>query len=243
MAGLVRFNYGQSYLLRPDAIPLYLPELPLRAGIIEPVAGLTIPGSIRDAAPDAWGQRVVMQHLLGAQAKGGDPAAFGPLTYLLHSGSDRIGALDFQDRADVYVGRDQMTAPLEDLMTAADLVDEGLPLSPALDLALLHRSVVKGEYAAMELARRAGLTAAGVEIRRVMSRDVLLVARFDRAPGTRTRRAMVSALTILELDELMARYASYADLAQIVLERFTDGRRTLRELFARLAVAARRARA
>src|SRR3954463_2850757 len=130
VAGLVRFNYGQGYLARADAIPLYLPELPLRAGIIEPLGGLTIPGSIKDAGPDAWGQRVVMQHLLGAGVKGGDPAVFGPLTYLLHSGSDRIGALDFQERADVYASRDESTAPLEDLMTAADRVDEGLPLPP-----------------------------------------------------------------------------------------------------------------
>lgn len=42
--------------------------------------------------------------------------------------------------------------------------------------------------------------------------DVLLVERFDR-PASGGRRAMVSALTMLELDELMARYASYADLA------------------------------
>jgi serine/threonine-protein kinase HipA len=67
-----------------------------------------------------------------------------------------------------------------------------------------------------------------------MGRDVLLVERFDSTPGTRTRRALISALTILELDELMARYASYAELAQIILERFTDGRSTLRELFARI---------
>ena len=30
--GLVHFNYGKSYLERADAIPLYLPELPLQAG-------------------------------------------------------------------------------------------------------------------------------------------------------------------------------------------------------------------
>lgn len=88
---LVRFNYGRSYLARPEAIPLYLPELPLRPGAIEPLGGLTIAGAIKDAGPDAWGQRVVMQHLLGAGAKEGHPAVFGPLTYLLRSGSDRIG--------------------------------------------------------------------------------------------------------------------------------------------------------
>jgi len=262
--GIVRFNYGRSYLARPDAIPLYLPELPLRRGVIEPLGGLTIPGCIRDGGPDAWGQRVVMQHLLGTGAKDGDPAVFGPLTYLLRSGSDRIGALDFQERADVYSGREGSSAPLEDLMQAADWVGEGRPLPPALDLALLHGSsiggarpkallrsaggdliakfssstdtyaVVKGEFAAMELARRTGLDVVGVALERVMGREVLLVERFDRRPGTRQRRAMVSALTILELDEMMARYASYAALAQIVRERFTDARATLRELFARI---------
>jgi serine/threonine-protein kinase HipA len=262
--GIVRFNYGRSYLARREAIPLYVPELPLRPGAIEPLGGLTIPGCIKDAGPDAWGQRVVMQHLLGAGAKDGDPAVFGPLTYLLRSGSDRIGALDFQESADVYVSRDEKGAPVEDLMEAADRVGEGVALPPALDLALLHGSsvggarpkallkaeggdliakfssstdtyaIVKGEFAAMELARRAGLDVASVNLERVMGRDVLLVERFDRVPRTRQRRAMVSALTMLELDELMARYASYADLAQIVRERFTDGRPTLRELFARI---------
>lgn len=262
--GIVRFNYGRSYLDRSDAIPLYLPELPLRRGVIEPLRGLTIPGSIKDAGPDAWGQRVVMQHLLGAGAKDGDPAIFGPLTYLLRSGSDRIGALDFQESADIFVSRDEMSAPLSDLMEAAHRVDEGLPLPPALDLALLYGSsvggarpkallkedggdliakfssstdtypVVKGEFAAMELARRVGLDVAGVAVEQVMGRDVLLVERFDRAPGTRQRRLLVSALTMLGLDEMMARYASYADLAQIVRERFTDAPATLRELFARI---------
>ena len=262
--GIVRFNYGRSYLARREAVPLYLPELPLRRGLIEPLGGLTIPGCIRDAGPDAWGQRVVMQHLLGAGAHDGDPAVFGPVTYLLRSGSDRIGALDFQDHADVYVGREQASARLEDLMEAADYVVEGRPLPPALDIALLHGSsvggarpkalvkaaggdliakfssstdtyaVVKGEFVAMELARRAGLDTAGVELVSVMGRDVLLVERFDRVPGTQQRHAVVSALTILGLDELTARYASYADLAQIIRERFTDARATLRELFARI---------
>jgi serine/threonine-protein kinase HipA len=262
--GIVRFNYGRSYLDRPDAIPLYLPELPLRAGAIEPLGGLTMAGCIRDAGPDAWGQRVVMAHLLGAGAKDGDPAVFGPITHLLHSGSDRIGALDFQARSDLYVSRDDASAPLEDLMQAADLVNQNLPLPPALDLALLHGSsvggarpkalledagraliakfssstdtypIVKGEFAAMELARRAGLDVAAVELARVIGRDVLLVERFDRTSETEARRAMVSALTILELDEMMARYASYAALAQVVRERFTDARATLRELFARI---------
>ncbi len=263
--GIVNFNYGRSYLGRPDAVSIYLPELPLRPGRIAPLDGLTIAGAIKDAGPDAWGQRVVMHNLLETATEDEDPAVFGPLTYLLGSGSNRIGALDFQERSDVYVGRDEeTTATLTELMDAADAVGEGRRLPPAIDLALLHGSsvggarpkvhlkdgnrdliakfssrtdtyaVLKGEFAAMELARRAGLRAAKAELRQVMQRDVLLVERFDRVPGTRQRRALVSALTILGLDELMARYASYADLALLVRERFTDARTTLRELFARI---------
>ncbi|WP_267432927.1 HipA domain-containing protein [Sphingomonas sp. GM_Shp_1] len=45
---------------------------------------------------------------------------------------------------------------------------------------------------------------------------------------------MVSALTILELDEMQARYASYQDLAEKIRFRFINPTATLHELFARL---------
>jgi serine/threonine-protein kinase HipA len=45
---------------------------------------------------------------------------------------------------------------------------------------------------------------------------------------------MVSALTILGLGEMQARYASYEDLAEVVRSRFTDSAKTLRELFSRI---------
>lgn len=261
---IVEFNYGRSYLQRDDAIPIYLPELPLQRGAIAPPNGLRMAGAIDDAGPDAWGQRVIMQHILGTGAIDADPAELHPLTYLLGSGSDRIGALDFQESADTYVSRDDTDASLEELMQAADRVDRRLPLSPALDRALLHGSsvggarpkallsdharkliakfssttdsfsVVKGEFVAMDLARRAGLDVAGVTLAESMGKDVLLVERFDREPSTGARRAVVSALTILSLDEMMARYASYADLAEIVRQRFVDAPGTLRELFARI---------
>lgn len=181
-----------------------------------------------------------------------------------HRQSDRIGALDFQPAPDEFVPRGAGGASLAELAEAAELVEQGIPLSPALDQALLHGSsvggarpkalldddgrrliakfssttdtypVVRGEYAAMELARRVGLDVAPVELTQVLGKDVLLIERFDRPPDSAERRAVVSALTILELDELLARYASYADLAQAIRARFTDARDTLRELFARI---------
>lgn len=45
---------------------------------------------------------------------------------------------------------------------------------------------------------------------------------------------MVSALTLFELDEMMARYASYESLAEIIRHRFTNPSQTLKELFSRL---------
>ena len=261
---IVNFNYGQSYLRRDDAIAIYLPELPLRSGVIPPLADMALPGCIADAGPDAWGQRVIMHSKVGAGPGPGDPAALGPLTYLLESGSDRIGALDFQMSPETYTSRDAGSAPLEELMQSVERIEQGIPFSPVLDQALLHASsiggarpkallddggrkliakfstatdpysIVKGEYAAMELAKRAGLDVAPVELTRAQSRDVLLIERFDRVTRTGQRRAVVSALTILELGEMFARYASYADLAHVIRERFTDARRTLRELFARV---------
>jgi len=257
---LVTFTYGQSYLEREDHIPIYLPELPLGRGPISPLVG-DIPGCIADAAPDAWGQRVILNRLTGRADA--DPAELGPLTYLIESGSDRIGALDFQASPTEYVPRALERATLDELAEAAKLVEEEVPLSPELDQAILHGSsvggarpkalvddgearliakfssttdtfpVVKGEFVAMELARRAGIDVASVRLATAHGRDALLVERFDR-PGGGRRRAMVSALTMLGLDEAGARYGSYADLADQVRARFTEPKATLREIFSRI---------
>jgi len=82
------FNYGQSYLARTEAIALYDQELPLRAGQIPLKPGLNMPGCLRDASPDAWGRRVIINRLLGMGGRNTDPDLLGELTYLLESGSD-----------------------------------------------------------------------------------------------------------------------------------------------------------
>ncbi len=260
------FNYGRSYLARQDAMALYAPELPLRAGTIALLPGLNMPSCIRDASPDAWGRRVLINRKLGAH--GQDTAGFelDELTYLLESGSDRIGALDFQSSPIRYQPRLAQQPSLEDLQTAAEKVERGVPISPELDQALLHGtslggarpkvliddgdrkyiakfsasndlySVVKAEYIAMRLAHKAGLRVAPVHLRQAMGKDVLLIERFDRIRHENSwrRRAMVSALTLFELDEMLAAYASYDKLAEIIRHRFVDAKATLRELFARI---------
>jgi serine/threonine-protein kinase HipA len=260
------FNYGRSYLARRNAISLYEPELPLKSGTLPLLNGLWMPNCIRDAAPDAWGRRVIINRRLGVRGKEIDVAELDELTYLLESGSDRTGAIDFQSSATDYVARGSETASLDELLNVAERVEKGIPLSPDLDQALLHGSsiggarpkamivandkkyiakfssqndvynVVKAEYVAMRLAVKAGIKAASVSLRQTGGKDILLIERFDREK-TQTgwkRRAMVSALTLLELDEMMARYASYEDLATVIRHRFTAPKETLRELFARM---------
>lgn len=77
---------------------------------------------------------------------------------------------------------------------------------------------------------------AAVRLVRAANKDVLLIERFDRertAEGW-SRKAMVSALTLLELDDMMARYASHEDLAEIIRHRFTCPRDSRQALFSRL---------
>jgi len=260
------FNYGRSYLEIEGAIPLYLPELPLRPGAIPPEPGLSMAGCLRDGAPDAWGRRVILNKTFGIKGKDTDIGAIDELTYLLESGSDRIGALDFQLSPKDYVPRMAQAATLEELLTAAEKVEKGIALTPELDQALFHGSslggarpkamiedgdkkliakfssfsdtynVVKAEFIAMRLAAKAGLNVAPVRLTHVAGKDVLLVERFDRLRTDEgwQRKAMVSALTIFGLDEMMARYASYADLAEVIRHRFSQPKDTLRELFGRL---------
>lgn len=260
------FNYGKSYLERAESIPLYLPELPLQPGVLPLAPGLSMPSCIRDAAPDAWGRRIIINRRFGRRSAKIDVGQLDELTYLLESGSDRIGALDFQQSAKIYAPRDAQTATLQELMTGAERIEKGVPLTPALEQALLGGSslggarpkamiierdrkyiakfssqsditnVVKGEYVTMRLAAMIGLDVAPVRLVRVAKRDVLLIERFDREPEGAgwTRHMMVSALTLLGLDEMMGRYASYEDLAEIIRHRFAEPVEALRELYGRL---------
>lgn len=204
------FRYGRSYLERQDAIPLNLKELPLGADVINPIDNMTLPSSIRDGSPDAWGRRVIMNRIFGKQDADGQYADLDEMTYLLESGSDRIGAFDFQASATEYVPRLSRAATLEELLEAASLVEKGVPLSPELDQALNHGTsiggarpkalieaagakfvakfsassdrvnVVKNEYIAMRLAAICGMDVAPVKLAHALGKDVLLIERFDR---------------------------------------------------------------
>lgn len=137
------FAYGRRYLAREDAISLFPRELPLRSGSQEQAGG-TLPSCLRDASPDAWGRRVIINRLTGKTGAGADEADFNEMVYLLESGSDRIGALDFQLSPTEYQPREYQDASLAELQTASEYVEAGEPLPPALDQAIQHGSSIGG---------------------------------------------------------------------------------------------------
>ena len=258
----LRFNYGQGYLSRRDAIALQPFGLPLEEGALRPDIGLDAHGVIRDAAPDSWGMQVILRRRVGLDTQDSD--ALPLLTYLLDSGSNRVGALDFQTSSDHYQAR-TTDGTLAELVQAGERLAQGLPFSLELDDVLTFGTAVGGarpkallvdgvqqliakfsvstdtfpwmqaEAVGMELARRCGVHVAPTELTTAVGRDVLLVERFDR-PGSEARRLVLSALTLLGLHELAARHGTYVQLAELVRLHFDAPKTTLHELFRRIVV-------
>lgn len=254
---LFTFTYGKSYLENPEAIPLSPFELPLKAGVFFPEGMNTIHSCLRDSSPDAWGRRVI-EFRYGIQ--------LNELDYMLLSGNDRIGAIDFQRKSDQYEKVEQKIPKLEELLRITTIVEENLSLPKELEYALLcgtsiggarpkaliqdgnHHyiikfplstdsfNLIKAEYVGMRLAKLLGINVPNVSIRQVLEKEVLIVERFDREYKNSgfTRKLMLSALSLLKLNELEARYASYLDFADVLRQQSYNPKQDLIELYRRL---------
>ena len=206
------FAYGLRYLLRPGALevdPVALSirdKLAVRGKALFPPNNLPSFGGIRDAAPDAWGRRVIESRLKV-------PANSLPESaYLVHAGSQRVGALD------IRASRESSATPgfgtwnnLEYLMEAAQRIDEGLPVPAPLEEIFAEGSALGGarpkatvrddervlwlakfpsrrdalavpvvETATLRLAAAAGLSVPPLRLIELGSRTVMLIRRFDR---------------------------------------------------------------
>lgn len=252
------FTYARSYLDHTQAISLYVPELPLRRGAQEPLDGLTVPACLNDSTPDSWGERVIGNRL------GSGDAELSIETYMVESGSNRLGALDFQESPEEYRPRID-TAGLDELYDAAEKVLAGEPLNPAIGDALMNGTAIGGahpkvlvsddagveyiaklsvstdvhpwiraEAIAIELARQCGIEVPNARVIKSLGRDVLLIKRFDRALGGQ-RRHVVSGLTMLGFDALLgARYGSYPEMLDVLRELGREPRDLGRKLFERV---------
>lgn len=253
----IQFLYGRSYRARPDAITL-APSMDLAGGPFMARREGQLPGALADAAPDAWGRRVIEYRNAAA--------GFGELDYLRLTRGDGIGALSFQDQPDAFVQVPTKPATLSELRRAADALEHDRPLNAELAAALEHGTsiggarpkatlrdgkraliakfesssdrwaVVRAEWACLQLAGRCGIEVPKASLETVDGRDALVVERFDRlrAGKTEVRRHMLSALTLLDLDDTEARLASYPDLAEILRRLSSDGPGDAAQLYRRM---------
>ena len=261
--GVFQFRYARAYLEHPKAVSLYEPELPLRRGWIRPHSNMGIAGVLKDSGPDAWGQRVIHTRLSGSRDATALDIELDTLTYLLESGSNRIGGLDFQSSGELHTPRETGASLSELHQAAQDLVagtvsqdlvealqygtaiggarpkaiifdDNGAQWVAKFSLSTDVYPVVKAEAAGMRLAAHVGIDVPEVRVTNVGGRDVLLVRRFDRE-GDGTRRMMVSALTMIGFDDFLgARWSSYPELMDVLRKFAPSGDRLGRTLFERI---------
>jgi serine/threonine-protein kinase HipA len=206
------FAYGTGYLERresfePDPVSLAFGDRQgIRGKALFPVNGLAEFGGIRDAAPDAWGRRVI-EARLGAPAN-----SLLEVEYLLHAGGDRVGALDVRQARtspDSPSASDMHSLPY--VLQAAEAVENGAPVPASLETFLgagpsaggarpkaavrdddgalwLAKfpargdtfDVARAEACTLALARRCGLTVPEVRHLDLGGRSVMLIRRFDR---------------------------------------------------------------
>lgn len=230
------FVYGKNYRENLEAIPLSPFELPLTNEIVEPEGMRIMPSCIRDALPDAWGRRLVDYQYSNFHAN--------ELDYALLSGSDRIGAFDFQQSGTVYEPRelgnvslkaiDQLASALETdqsfSQTLAPILLQGTSVGGARPKCLINMDGVdyiakfslstdyyaslRAEFLAMRLAKLAGIEVADVLFKQIYGRDILLIKRFDRAYH---RKKMVRRLMLsgLSLLGFDEMEACYASYAEL----------------------------
>jgi len=208
------FVYGLRYLERPNAIEVDPVSLGLRdkdtvRGVeLHPVTGLVLFGAIRDAAPDAWGRRVI-------EARRKVPLNSLPESeYLLAAGANRVGALDVRSGLDAGETRGELgdVSKLDYFLEAAHRIEEGAPIPRRLEAFFDAGSAMGGarpkatvtdvegklwlakfpsrsdgydvplvEAATLKLASAAGLNVPRVEIVKLEPRrHVMLIERFDR---------------------------------------------------------------
>jgi serine/threonine-protein kinase HipA len=198
--------------------------------------------------------------------RGVAPNSLSEIDYMLGSGSNRFGALDFQVSRENYVPRGD-SATLEELHQAAAIVDEGRELSAGLDAALLHGTSLGGARPKATLTDADGsewlakfassddrvfsvVNAEGamLELARRAGMNVpeskvvsslgkeVLLVKRFDRDGKGGRRHVVSGLTMSQTDEMYARYVTYPHILDVLRMYAKDATQPGPELFRRIAM-------
>jgi serine/threonine-protein kinase HipA len=262
-----RFVYGQTFLSREDAVALDPFHLPLSSREYTTVQLDGVFGALRDILPDFWGRRVIerREHTtdfsefdylvypsrgrIGALEFGAEVApkslSDARLPGLHHLSELREVAANIESGAPI-------DPDLEDLLAAGSSVGGARPKTVIRDeagtwLAKFPAKEDRWSNAAVEggmlrLASECGIRTPETRLEMVSDEQVLLVKRFDRelaseGADAEYRHRMVSALTVLDLDdrEVVDRSGwSYLLLADELQRWSTEPLLDKRELFRRM---------
>lgn len=222
--------------------------------------------ALRDASPDAWGRNVMIREYANAPGRKesdlgeidfllrAGPDRIGALDITDSPKEYKPKESHAAPLVDLLAAADRIDQGkrLDPHLDAA--LNHGTSVGGARPKALLHQN---GEYwiakfssakdandmigieaGGMALAKMAGIDVADTQVVKALNKRVILVRRFDRevtANGVH-RRHMLSALTLLNLDEYAVRqgYSSYLSLADILRQHGRDFARDGAELFRRM---------
>ncbi len=253
------FNYGRSFLTRADAMALSPFELPLKTGTFSPAGLHEMPSCLRDASPDAWGRRLLDYQfptlnpneldylLLSCSDRIGALDFQTSATEYRAREPDPIHIEAVDELAKMLEENQAISPHLLPILLHGTSVGGARPkclieMDNEAYIAKFSLSTdpypnIPFEYIAMRLAALVDIDVAPVVFKKVAGRDVLAVKRFDRVnmPGGTARRHLLSALSLLNLHEMEARYARYQDLADLIRQHFDQPKAALTELFRRLS--------
>lgn len=142
------FEYADEWLSHPRAFALDPANLPLEQQPFYTSSGKSpLPGALRDAAPDRWGQQLVRRSF----RKAGEKRTLSEMDYLLAiDNQTRIGALQLHRKGEeghTHSIRHRRVPPLirlPELVNAADAVGSGTETAEELKLLLNEGSPLGG---------------------------------------------------------------------------------------------------
>lgn len=258
---LIRSNQGVSLRYSPEWLKHGFPlseDLPLLDQEFLPPERNTAAGSVDDARPDRWGERVIRFI--------DKPSRLSLLEYLYFAGDDRFGALGVSTSAEQYLPR--RLGPLPTLKEADQIhelvrkIQGNEPIPPALKRLISPGATMGGarpkalleiggeqwvvkfsdgepadtpliEHATMTLARRAGIRSAPTMAVRLTVGHAVAIRRFDRDGGAR-RHCLSASVALRAAGEQFG----YPELAQLLRRRGVSGGEQyvadMRELFRRM---------
>lgn len=257
--GVGRFAYGRRYLERPEAIALDPVNLPLSGQEYLTRKNHGIFGILGDLLPDSWGKYLLAKRLdipfgslaphemfdyvtsnaVGAISLGPSPDKPNTKVENLVPFSDLTQVADVFNRA---MTDEELPVEIHYLLEQGTSLGGAQPKCPLtyengqwiakFENRQTPIKFPRLEFAAMEMAGKAGITVPETRLEKVSGQTVYLIKRFDRRDNRRIPFMSAHALLNLDLEELEK--GSYVGIATQMRKFVKNIDRDLHELYRRM---------